>query len=165
MGRPLCHSDTASEAEGNKVSAPITLTGRLVADPEVKFGASGIAITSLRVVTSGRKLNKETGKWEDVDTTFWSVTAWRQLAENVAESLTKGDQVIVTGKVKSRDWEDKDGNKRTVFEVTADHVGPDLERATAKVNRIQRDKPAAVASDDPWSNTGLVPAQSEIAPF
>jgi len=95
------------------MSAPITLTGRLVADPEIKFGASGMPIASLRVVTSGRR--KTDAGWEDTDTTFWSVTAFRQLAENVAESLVKGDQVIVTGKVKSREWQDNDGNKRTAF--------------------------------------------------
>lgn len=145
------------------MSAPITLTGRLVADPEIKFGASGMPIANMRVVTSGRR--KTDAGWEDTDTTFWGVTAFRQLAENVAESLTKGDQVIVTGKVKSREWQDNDGNKRTSWEVTADHVGPDLSRATAKVQRVQRDKPAAPASDDPWSNTGMTPVQDEVAPF
>lgn len=145
------------------MSAPITLTGRLVTDPEIKFGASGMPIANLRVVTSGRR--KTDAGWEDTDTTFWGVTAFRQLAENVAESLTKGDQVIVTGKVKSREWQDNDGNKRTSWEVTADHVGPDLSRATAKVQRAQRDKPAAPANDDPWSNTGMTPVQDEVAPF
>ena len=145
------------------MSAGITLTGRLVADPEVKFGASGVAIANLRVVTSGRR--KTDAGWEDTDTTFWSVTAFRQLAENVAESLFKGDLVIVTGKVKSREWQDNEGNKRVSWEVTADHVGPDLSRATAKVQRVQRDKPAAPSNDDPWSNSGMVPVTDEVAPF
>jgi len=84
------------------VSAPITLTGNLGADPELKFGASGIAILKARVVTSGRKKDEESGKWIDVDTTWWTVTAWRQLAENAAETLRKGDEVIIVGKVKQR---------------------------------------------------------------
>lgn len=145
------------------MSASITLVGRLVADPELRFSASGLPVASLRVVTSGRKFDKESGKWTDVDTTFWSVSAFRGLAENVSESLHKGDEVIVTGKVKSREYEDKEGGKRTVFEVTADHVGPDFNRANGKVNRVTRDKPKA-ASDDPWSAPAFAP-DNEVAPF
>ena len=144
------------------MSAGITLTGRLVADPELKFTAKGDAVCNLRVVTSARRLNKQTDKWEDVDTTFWQVAAWRQLGENVAESLTKGDQVVIVGKVKSREWQDNDGNKRTAWEVDAQHVAVDLSRATAKPQRISREAPA---TDDPWSNTGMMPVQSEQAPF
>jgi single-strand DNA-binding protein len=142
------------------MSAGITLTGRLVADPELKFTAKGDAVCNLRVVTSGRR--KTDAGWQDVDTTFWTVAAWRQLGENVAESLTKGDQVVIVGKVKSREWQDNDGNKRTVWEVDAQHVAVDLSRATAKPQRISREAPAA---DDPWSNTGLIPVQSTEAPF
>ena len=89
------------------MSASITLVGRLVADPEIKFGGSGIAILKARVVTSGRK--KTDDGWQDIDTTFWSVSAFRQLAENVAESLQKGDEVIVVGKVKVREYETPEG--------------------------------------------------------
>jgi len=85
------------------MSAPITLTGRVVADPELKFGQSGNAVLNLRVVTSARRKTDE--GWQDVDTTFWRVAAFRQLAENAAESLSKGDGVIVVGKVKSREWQ------------------------------------------------------------
>lgn len=144
------------------MSAGITLTGRLVADPELKFTAKGDAVCNLRVVTSGRR--KTDAGWQDVDTTFWQVAAWRQLGENVAESLTKGDQVVIVGKVKSREWQDNDGNKRTAWEVDAQHVAVDLSRATAKVQRVTRDAPS-VAADDPWSNTGMMPVQSESAPF
>lgn len=118
------------------MSTNITLTGRLVADPELKFGASGIAILKARVVTSGRK--KTDDGWQDVDTTFWSVTAFRQLAENVAESLRKGDEVIVVGKVKAREYETPEGEKRSVTEITADAFGPNLRAATATTKRISR---------------------------
>ena len=139
------------------MSAPIVLTGRLVADPEIKFGASGIAILKARVVTSGRK--KTDDGWQDVDTTFWSVTAFRSLAENAVESLRKGDEVIVVGKVKAREYETPEGEKRTSMEIIADSLGLNLERATAKVSRISRQQPAAdsgaaayaKAKEDIWS--------------
>jgi len=118
------------------VSTNITLTGRLVTDPELKFGASGIPILKARVVTSGRKKTDE--GWQDVDTTFWSVSAFRQLAENVAESLSKGDEVIVVGKVKAREYQTPEGEKRSITEITADAFGPNLRSATAKTNRISR---------------------------
>ena len=149
------------------MSAPITLTGRLGADPEIRFGATGIAILKLRVVTSGRK--KTDSGWEDVDTTWWSVTAFRQLAEHAADSLSKGDEVIVVGKVKQRQYETPEGEKRSITEVTADQIGPNLRSATAKVNRIQRSEGGGRAEyqqakqqleDDPWA----LPA-SEETPF
>jgi single-strand DNA-binding protein len=118
------------------MSAGITLTGRLVADPELRFGANGNAVLNLRVVTSGRRKTDE--GWVDVDTTFWSVSAFRQLAENAA---------------KSRDWEDKEGNKRTSWEVAADHIGVDLVRTTTKTNQVARSSTA----DDAWV--------SDAAPF
>lgn len=133
------------------MSVPVTLTGRVVADPELRFSAKGVAVLKLRVVTSGRR--KTDAGWEDVDTTFWGVSAFKQLAENAAESLAKGDLVIVTGKAKSREWEDSDGNKRSVIEVTADHIGPDLVRSQATVKRVERGAPVG---DDAWS---------EAAPF
>jgi len=136
------------------VSAPVTLTGRVVADPELKFSASGVAVLNLRVVTNGRR--KTDAGWEDTDTTFWSVSGFRQLAENAAESLRKGDLVVVTGKAKSREWVDKDGGKRLSWEVTADHIGVDLTRVTATVNRVVRDS----VQDDAWQ----MPAE-ENPPF
>lgn len=137
------------------MSASITLTGRLVADPELKFAASGIAILKARVVTSGRK--KTDNGWEDVDTTFWSVSAFRQLAENVAESLSKGDEVIVVGKVKQREYQTAEGEKRSVTEVTADAFGPNLRSATARPNRISRSQASdgfqayQAAKEDIWT--------------
>lgn len=147
------------------MSAGVTLVGRVVADPELRFSAKGNAVLKLRVVTAARKFDKETQKWGDEDVTWWSVTAFKQLAENVAECLTKGDQVVVVGKVRSREYDDNDGNKRTAWEVVADQIAADLSRAQVKVNRVAREKPSAPAADDPWSNTGLMPVQDEVAPF
>lgn len=146
------------------MSAGITLTGGVVADPELKFGATGLAILNMRVATSQRRFNKATSTWEDHDQTYWTVSAFNALAENAAESLRKGDRVIVVGKMKSRQWIDRDNNKRTAWEVTADHIGADLTRATASLTRIKRDKPTEPV-EDPWSNTGLIPVQDETAPF
>lgn len=151
------------------MSAPITLTGNLGADPELKFGASGIAILKARVVTSGRK-KTDTG-WEDVDTTWWTVTAFRQLAENAAETLRKGDEVIIVGKVKQRQYDTPEGEKRSVTEVTADWIGPNLKKVSGSLNRVQRaaapgegraafEQAKQQLEDDPWA----MPA-SEETPF
>lgn len=139
------------------MSAPIVLVGRLTHDPEIKFGATGTSILKARVVTSGRK--KVNDEWQDVDTTYWDVTAFRDLANNAAESLSKGDPVIVIGKIKSRSWETPEGEKRTAMEIIADSLGLNLEKATAKVSRISRQAPAAdpgaaayaKAKEDIWS--------------
>mgnify|MGYP003643058652 CR=1 FL=1 len=137
------------------MSAPVTLTGRLTADPELRFTAKGDAVLNLRVVTSGRK--KTDDGWQDVDTTFWSVSAWRQLAENVANTMQKGDAVLVVGKVKSRQYDDKEGNKRTVWEVAADNIGLDLRWGTASVQRVQRVAAAQPTETDPWASEEPIP--------
>jgi single-strand DNA-binding protein len=138
------------------MSAPITLVGRLVADPELTFVSSGTAKVALRVVTSTRY--KDGDEWKDKDTTFWNVTIWRQAAENVAESLTKGDAVVVVGKMKSREYETAQGEKRTAWEVDASAVARVRSAATAKVSKVTREGAgraqydAARASDDPWAS-------------
>ena len=126
------------------MSAVMTIVGRLGADPEVKFGASGKAIARLRVVTSGRR--QVDGKWQDVDTTWWSVVAFGALAEQVTDNLHKGNGVIVVGKAKESEWTDKDGNPRKSIEVVADAIGPDLRWASP----ITREKPTTF-DDDPWA--------------
>jgi len=101
------------------MSFPVTLKGRLGADPDITFAASGTAIAKLRIVTNGRRLVD--GSWEDVDTSWWNVTAFGKTAEALTDHLHKGDLVVVIGKIKQRDWE-KDGVKRTSAEITADDV-------------------------------------------
>lgn len=144
------------------MSAPITLVGRLVADPELRFGQNGTAVCKFRVVTSQRR--KVGDEWQDVDTTFWHVSCFKQLAENVAESLLKGHAVIVVGRQKSREYETREGEKRTAWEVTADSVGVDLNRATAKPQKVQRgDGGFSGQQSDPWASS--TPADSGDIPF
>lgn len=122
------------------MSTQVTLTGRLTKAPEMKFGNSGTAIARFTVVTDRRQLNKQTNAWENVDSTFWDCTAFGALGENIAESLDKGDLVIVTGRAKQENWEDKNtGAKRSAIRVIADEVAPSLRFATAKIQRTQRD--------------------------
>ena len=116
----------------------ITLVGNLVDDPELRFTPSGAAVAKFRVASTPRYLDKATNEWKDGESIFLQCNIWRQAAENVAETLTKGMRVILTGRLKQRSYETKEGEKRTVFEVEVDEVGPSLRNATAKVTRTQR---------------------------
>lgn len=117
---------------------PITLVGNLVDDPELRFTPSGAAVANFRVASTPRTFNKNTNEWEDGQALFLSCSVWRQAAENVAESLQKGMRVIVTGRLTSRQYETREGEKRTVFEIQVDEVGPSMKYATAKVTRATR---------------------------
>lgn len=140
---------------------PITLVGNLVDDPELRFTASGVAVANFRVASTPRVFDKQTNEWRDGDSLFLSCSVWRQYAENVAESLTKGTRVIVTGRLKQRSYETQAGERRTVMEIEVDEVGPALRSATAKVSRVSREggfgggagggggAPAA----DPWASS------------
>ena len=114
---------------------PITLIGNLTADPELRFTPSGAAVASFTVASTPRTFDRQTNEWKDGDAMFLNCSVWRQAAENVAESLQKGMRVIVNGRLKSRSYETREGEKRTVFEVDVDEVGPSLRYATAKVTR------------------------------
>jgi single-strand DNA-binding protein len=138
----------------------ITMIGNLVDDPELRFTPSGAAVAKFRVASTPRYLDKATNEWKDGESLFLQCQIWRQAAENVAESLTKGMRVILSGRLKQRSYETKEGEKRTVFEVEVDEVGPSLRNATAKVTRTQRAAgsggaaaPAAAEAfnDDPWA--------------
>lgn len=117
---------------------PITIVGNLVADLELRFTPSGAAVTNFRVATTPRVFNRDTNQWEDGDAVFLTCNAWRDMAENIAETLTKGMRVIVTGKLKQRSYQTKDGENRTVYEIEVDEVGPSLRYATATVTRTDR---------------------------
>ena len=148
----------------------ITIVGNLVEDPNLRFTASGQAVASFRIASTPRFLDKATNEWKDGDGLFLTVNVWRQMAENCAESLVKGSRVIVQGRLKQRSYETKEGEKRTVYEIEADDVGPSLRNATARVNKTTRgggggfsgggggDMGSGVA--DPWSS----PAPSAPAP-
>lgn len=118
---------------------PITLVGNLVDDPELRFTSSGVAVANFRVASTPRIYDKQAGEWRDGDSLFLSCSVWRQYAENVAESLTKGTRVIVTGRLKQRSYETQSGERRTVMEIEVDEVGPSLRSATAKVARVSRE--------------------------
>jgi single-strand DNA-binding protein len=116
----------------------ITIAGNLVDDPELRFTPAGQPVARFRVASTPRFRDNSTGEWKDGDSLFLTCNVWRQAAENVAESLQRGMRVIVSGRLRQRSYETKEGEKRTVYEVEVDDVGPSLRNASAKVNRIAR---------------------------
>jgi single-strand DNA-binding protein len=116
----------------------ITLVGNLVDDPELRFTPSGAAVANFRVASTPRTFDRASGEWKDGESMFLSCTVWRQYAENVAESLQRGMRVIVQGRLKQRSFETREGEKRTVYEIDVEEVGPALRSATAKVTKTQR---------------------------
>src|SRR3954454_6144151 len=139
----------------------ITVVGNLTDDPELRFTPSGAAVANFTVASTPRFLDKQTNEWKDGDALFLRRSIWRQAAENVAESLQRGARVIVQGRLKQRSYETKEGEKRTVYEVDVDEVGPSLRYATAKVVKGQRGggggggfgggQSSPSPADDPWA--------------
>ena len=137
----------------------ITVVGNLVDDPELRFTPSGAAVANFRIASTPRTFDRQTNEWKDGDALFLSCSVWRQAAENVAESLVKGMRVVVQGRLKSRQYETREGEKRTVFEIEVEEVGPSLKYATAKVTRTTRQGAGGgysgggggAAQDDPWA--------------
>src|SRR6476620_7414450 len=142
----------------------ITVVGNLVDDPELRFTPSGAAVANFRIASTPRTFDRQTNEWKDGDALFLSCSVWRQAAENVAESLQRGMRVIVQGRLKQRSYETKEGEKRTVYDVEVDEVGPSLKSATAKVVKTQRGGGAggfgggAAADNDPWASAAPAPA-------
>lgn len=139
----------------------ITLVGNLTADPELRFTPSGAAVANFTVASTPRTFDRQTNEWRDGDAMFLNCAVWRQAAENVAESLQKGMRVIVQGRLRSRSYETRDGERRTVFEIDVDEIGPALRYATAKVTRNASggsqggggNRPAAGGfGEDPWAS-------------
>jgi len=116
----------------------ITVIGNLTNDPELRFTPSGSAVANFTIASTPRTFDRQSNEWKDGETLFLRAAVWREAAENVAESLTKGMRVIVSGRLKSRSYETKEGEKRTVIELEVDEIGPSLRYANAKVNRTQR---------------------------
>lgn len=140
----------------------VTLVGNLTDEPELRFTAQGAAVANFRIAVSKRIRDPQTNEWKDGDTSFFRVNVWRQLAENVAESLARGTRVIVTGTLKMRQWETQEGEKRSVVEIEATEVGPSLKWATAKVERASRQGGAAAGGGEgDWGAT----ATPEEVPF
>lgn len=155
----------------------ITLCGNLVDDPQLRFTASGQAVASFRVASTPRYRDNQTGEWKDGDSLFLTCNVWRQAAENVAESLQRGMRVIVQGRLRQRSYETREGERRTVYEVEADEVGPSLRNASAKVTKTSRSGAGSgggfgggggggfggqsaggssgpAGADDPWATSG-----------
>ena len=129
----------------------LTLIGNLTDDPELRFTPSGAAVAKFRIASTPRYMDKTTNEWKDGEPLFLSCTVWRQVAENVAESLTRGARVIVSGRLKARTFTDKTEQKRTVFELDVDEVGPSLRYATAKVQKLARSNSTG-GGDDSWGS-------------
>lgn len=122
-------------AQGDTI---ITIVGNLTADPELRFTPNGSAVANFTVASTPRIMDKATNEWKDGEALFMRCAVWRQAAENIAESLQRGARVIVTGRLKQRSYDTKEGEKRTVIELEVDEVGPSLKYATAKVNKTSR---------------------------
>jgi single-strand DNA-binding protein len=141
----------------------LTVIGNLTADPELRFTPSGAAVASFTVASTPRTYDRNADKWVDGDPLFLRCTIWRQAAENVSESLRRGDRVIVNGRLKQRSFETRDGEKRTVVELDVDEIGPSLRWCTATVNKAAREggrpsAPSQPQDDDPWSRAPNTPA-------
>jgi single-strand DNA-binding protein len=134
---------------------PITVVGNLTADPELRFTPSGAAVANFTVASTPRTFDRQTNEWKDGEALFLNCSVWRQAAENAAESLVKGSRVIVSGRLKARSYETREGEKRTVFEIDVDEVGPSLKYATAKVTKTTRSGGgggfSSAPADDPWA--------------
>jgi single-strand DNA-binding protein len=140
----------------------ITVVGNLTADPELRFTPSGAAVASFTIASTPRTFDRNANEWKDGEALFLRCSIWRQAAENVAESLTRGMRVVAQGRLKQRSYETREGEKRTVIELEVDEIGPSLRYASAKVNRTQRGSSSGgfgssgsdartPTADDPWS--------------
>ena len=136
----------------------LTIVGNLTNDPELRFTPSGQAVASFTVASSARYLDKQSNEWKDGEALYMRCSVWRQYAENVAESLTRGTRVIVTGRLKQRSYETREGEKRTVIEMDVEDVGPALRYSTAKITRVQRagggfggEQSSGAPENDPWA--------------
>jgi single-strand DNA-binding protein len=157
----------------------ITVVGNLTADPELRFTPSGAAVANFTVASTPRNFDRQSGEWKDGEALFMRCNVWRQAAENVAETLTRGMRVMVSGRLKQRSYETREGEKRTVVELEVDEIGPSLRYATAKVNKASRsggggggfgsgggsrgassDGGAEAKTDDPW---GSAPASGSFS--
>jgi single-strand DNA-binding protein len=137
----------------------ITIVGNLTADPELRFTPAGHAVANFTVASTPRNFDRQAGEWKDGDALFLRCSLWREPAENVAESLVRGMRVIVSGRLRQRSYETREGEKRTVVELEVDEIGPSLRYATAKVTKAGRksgggdwDRGGRSADDDPWGS-------------
>jgi single-strand DNA-binding protein len=141
----------------------ITVVGNLTSDPELRYTQNGLAVANFTIAATPRNFDKASGDWKDGDTLFMRASVWREFAEQVAGSLTKGSRVIATGRLKQRSYETKEGEKRTSIELEVDEVGPSLRYATAQVTRTSRDGGGGSrgqVADEPWAASAPAAASS-----
>lgn len=159
----------------------ITVVGNLTADPELRYTQNGVAVANFTIASTPRLLDRQSGEWKDGDALFMRASVWREFAEHVASSLTKGARVVATGRLRQRSYETKEGEKRTSIELEVDEVGPSLRYATAQIQRQSSGGPKAAgavedswsspaaggAVQDPWATAapGDAPSAPEDAPF
>ena len=148
----------------------ITIVGNLTADPELRFTPSGAAVANFTVASTPRTFDRQSNEWKDGETLFMRCSIWRDAAENIAESLHRGTRVIATGRLKSRSYDTKEGEKRTVIELDVDEVGPSLRYASAKVTKAERGSGSGGGfggqgggqqAADPWATGGSAPAPQQ----
>ena len=137
----------------------VTIVGNLADDPELRYTQGGVAVVSVRVGSTPRQLNRQTNAWEDGETVWVRCTAWREVAENVAQTLTKGTRVIVTGRLKAPSaYQTAQGEARASLELEIEEIGPSLRYATASVSRKPREVGGAGAASSPWDSPAAAPA-------
>lgn len=150
---------------------PIVLIGNLTGDPELRFTPSGAAVANFTIACTPRTLDRQSNEWKDGETLFIGCSVWRQVAENVAESLVRGSRVVVHGRLKARSYDDRDGNKRTVFECDVEEIGASMKYATVKITKTTRsgndaggftgaNQGGGAPQNDPWAS----PAGGGAAP-
>ncbi|WP_328344865.1 single-stranded DNA-binding protein [Micromonospora sp. NBC_00421] len=140
---------------------PIFGTARLLDDPELRFAPSGVAVCRVRLAFNSRKKNDATGQWEDADTLFVDGTVFKQEAENVAESLTRGTEVVVYGRLKTEQYTTREGEKRSATKLMIDGIGPSLKFATAKPQKLARSNGGQPGGgNDPWASGGAAPTRT-----
>ena len=135
----------------------ITVVGNLTADPELRYTQGGLAVANFTIASTPRTFDRQANDWKDGDALFLRASCWREFAEHVAGSLTKGSRVIATGRLKQRNYDDRDGNKRTAIELEVDEIGPSLRYATAQVTRAAGgggQSRGQIPADEPWSTPG-----------
>ncbi|MEV7624259.1 single-stranded DNA-binding protein [Actinoplanes sp. NPDC089786] len=142
----------------------ITVVGNLTDDPELRFTPSGAAVANFRIASTPRTLDRQSGEWRDGDPLFLACNIWRDAAEHVAESLKRGSRVIVQGRLRQRSYETKEGEKRTVYELEVDEIGPSLRYATATVKKITRTAEPGAAPNRPSAPRGGSPEDPWSAP-
>jgi single-strand DNA-binding protein len=156
----------------------LTVVGNLTADPELRYTQNGVAVANFTIASTPRTYDRQSGEWKDGEALFMRASVWREFAEHVANSLTKGARVVATGRLRQRSYETKEGEKRTSIELEVDEIGPSLRYATAAVTKQSSGGPRQAASDDqwsspaaggqtqdPWATPGVSAAPSDDIPF